>query len=228
MPDTLTIPKGIVSQFQEAVLSWFAVKGRDFPWRRTTNPFHLIVAESLLRQTQAERVVEPFLEFTRMFPDPQSLAKASVDELRLWFQPLGLFTRADHLIETAKLILTKHAGKVPKDLRDLQALPGLGTYSARAVLCLGFGEPVPMIDEGSGRLLRRVLGLIQRGTAYSDRHLLQIASEILPSEVSREFNLGLLDIASMHCHVRNPQCYDCPLRGICKHNNTQDKTRLRE
>jgi A/G-specific adenine glycosylase len=208
-------PEELVLKFQKAVLGWFAVNGRDLPWRRTANPFHLIVAESLLRQTQAERVVKPYLELISTFPDIQSLANASVNNLRLWFKPLGLFTRADRLIETAKLILTKHSGRVPDDLRDLQALPGLGIYSARAVLCLGFGVPVPMIDEGSGRVFRRVLGLISHGPAYSDRSLLGIAAEMLPSESSREFNLGTLDIASAYCHVQSPKCPECPLLEIC-------------
>lgn len=207
-----------ISKLQDIVLTWYTVNGRDFPWRRTTNPFHLIIAESLLRQTQAERVVQPYLELIDMYPDPESLASAQVEELRLWFKPLGLFTRADRLVETSKIILAKHRGKVPNDLRELQALPGLGIYSSRAVLCLGFEVSVPMIDEGSGRLLRRVFGLISNKPAYSDRSLLQIANKILPSESAKEFNLGLLDIASKYCHVHNPQCSECPLHEICNYH----------
>jgi A/G-specific adenine glycosylase len=218
MQDPYKVSKKKILQLRKAVLNWFSAYGRDFPWRHTNNPYHLIIAEVFLRQTQAERVVQPYLDLIGMYPDLQTLANASVDELRLWFQPLGLFTRADHLIETAKIIISKHKGTVPNDLNDLQALPGLGIYSARAVLCLGFGIPFPMVDEGSGRVLRRILGLTSNRPAYSDHRLLQIASEILPIDSSIQFNLGLLDIAAICCHIRNPDCSECPLEKFCSYS----------
>jgi A/G-specific adenine glycosylase len=211
------ISKELIVRFRKTVLIWFTDNGRDFPWRRTTNPYHLIVAEVLLRQTQAERVIQPYLELIGMYPDLQTLAKASVAVLRLLFQPLGLFARADRLVETAKTIIAKHDGIVPNDLTDLLALPGLGTYSARAVLCLGFGVPEPMVDEGSGRVLRRVFELVSKRPAYSDPRLLQVAAKLLPPKSSREFNLGLLDIAAEYCHVQNPNCLGCPVRRICQY-----------
>ena len=207
-------------ELQDAVLSWFACCGRDFPWRNTTNAFCILIAEVLLRQTQAERVVEPYLELIAKYPDPQSLSQASIEELRQRFKALGLVKRADHLLNAACVLMKSYGGQVPKDLKALASLPGMGIYSTRAILCLGFGEPYPMIDEGSGRVLRRVLDLASKGPAYSDSDLLQTAEAIMPKASCREFNLGLIDIAAIYCHVRNPECAPCPLLGVCSHGQS--------
>lgn len=198
-----------------AVLSWFEANGRDFPWRQTSDPFHILVAECLLRQTQATRLVEPYSELTSKYPTANALAKADVGYLRSWFRPLGLVKRADRLIEAARILVKSYEGKVPDDLKALMALPGLGIYSARAVLCLSFGKPYPMVDEASGRVLRRALAVDLEGPAYSDRKLLEMVESILPRTACKEFNLGLIDIAAVYCHQTNPECHECPLATIC-------------
>lgn len=205
---------------RRVVLRWFGANARDFPWRRSRNPYEIFVAEILLRQTQAERVVEPYCDLVARFPTPESLSLGDVSELREWFRPLGLITRADRLVEAAKVLIEQHHGIVPNDISALRVVPGMGEYSARAVLCLAYGAPVPMIDESSGRLLRRVLGLTFRGPAYSDAALLQIASKLIPRRSSRDFNLGLLDIAAEFCHSRKPTCHSCPLQQMCAFGNT--------
>jgi A/G-specific adenine glycosylase len=200
---------------QDAVLRWFASCGRDFPWRNTHNAFHILIAEVLLRQTQAERLVKPYLELVSKFPNPQSMTEADVAELRDWFHPLGLVKRADRLVETAKILVCDFGRKVPRELEQLKDLPGLGDYSARAVLCLAYNIQVPMIDEGSGRVLRRVLNLRSNKLAYSDRQLIAIAERVLPKGLARDFNLGLIDIAAMYCHSKNSECAPCPLLKVC-------------
>ena len=209
------ISKKAKEQFQTIVVSWFNHNSREFPWRTTSNPFHILIAEVLLRQTQAYRVVEHYKEFIAGYPTPGALAQVKSSELVEWFRPLGLVRRADRLIEASGLIVHQHGGYVPSDLDALMSLPGIGEYSARAVLCLAFGAAVPMVDEGSGRLLRRVWGLPKKGPAYNDRSLLGFAKQLIPRNQSREFNLGLLDIASAYCHVRKPICEACPVAGIC-------------
>ena len=198
-----------------AVREWFAKNGRDFPWRQSSNSYHLLVAEVLLRRTQAERVAGPYLELIERFPDTRSMAEADVPWLREWFRPLGLVNRADLLIEASKAIVEQHEGEVPQDLSEIESLPGLGKYSARAVFCLAQGGAVPMIDESSGRLLRRLLGLRGMGPAYSDRELLGRVEPLIPHETSRNFNLGILDIAAAYCHVSSPDCVRCPILSVC-------------
>ena len=213
-----------VSLLQCTVVEWFSRNGRDFPWRQSSNSFHVMVAEVLLRRTQAERVAGPYGELIERYPDTQDMAEADVAWLREWFRPLGLVSRADLLIDAAKAIVKQHGGEVPRDLSQIESLPGLGRYSARAVLCLAHGGTVPMIDESSGRLLRRLLGVSSTGPAYSDRHLQRRTEALVPDETSRAFNLGLLDIAAAYCHVNSPDCVQCPLRSLCSRGRlvTQD------
>jgi len=205
---------------QNAVLSWYVDHGRDFPWRNTDNAFFILIAEVLLRQTQAERVANPYLALISKFPDPQSMAQADVTQLREWFHPLGLVKRADRLVETSKIIVRDFTGKVPNRLEQLMEFPGLGEYSARAVLCLAYNIQVPMIDEGSGRVLRRILNLQSEKPAYSDRRLIATAERMLPKGFARSFNLGLIDIAAVYCYPQKPSCLSCPLNWNCMFNNS--------
>ena len=198
-----------------SVVSWFHCNGRDFPWRDTRNPFHILIDEILLRQTQVTRVIGPYLHLVTTYPNPASLAEAAVDGRRQWFRPLGLVQRADRLVECAHRLLRDYGGQVRRDLRDLQSLPGIGRYSARATLCMAFHYPLSMIDEGSGRVLRRVLGLSDAGPAYTDIRLAEIAERILPDSHARGCNLGLIDIGSAYCHPRTPDGPECPLLEGC-------------
>ncbi len=204
-----------VSTLQCTIEEWFSKSGRDFPWRHSSNPFHVLVAEVLLRRTQAERVAGPYVDLIERYPDTRDMAVANVAWLREWFRPLGLVSRANLLIDAAKAFVERHEGEVPSDLSEIESLPGLGRYSARAILCMALGGAVPMIDESSGRLLRRLLGLSSIGPAYSDRRLLELTQALVPHETSRAFNLGLLDIAAAYCHVGSPDCVQCPLRNLC-------------
>ena len=202
-------------EFATSVVSWFRYNGRDFPWRHTRNPFHILIAEVLLRQTQAARVVGPYIHLVITYPDPASLAEADVDALRQWFRPLGLVRRADRLVECARRLQGDYGGQVPRDLRSLQSLPGIGRYSARATLSMAFNHPVPLIDEGSGWVLRRVLRFLDTGPAYSDPRLAEVAERILPDSHAREFNLALIDIGAAHCHPKTPDCLGCPILSHC-------------
>lgn len=206
-----------VKKLQKAVIGWYMANGRDFPWRKTSSKFEIFVAEVLLRQTQAERVCEPYLALISRYPNTQILAKADVHELRAWFHPLGLVRRADRLVEAARLIVNEYDSNIPDDLKTLMSLPGMGQYSARAILCLGFDRPYPMVDEGSGRLLRRALNMPPKGPAYCDSKLLQVVESILPKTSFKEFNLSLIDIASAYCHPRTPECEECPLFTLCSY-----------
>ena len=143
------------------------------------------------------------------------MVEADVAWLREWFRPLGLVNRAERLVEAAKTILEQHGGEVPKDLSEIESLPGLGRYSACAVYCLAHAGVAPMIDESSGRLLRRLLRLNSTGPAYSDKDLFERAQRLIPYDACRRFNLGLLDIAAAYCHVGSPDCVQCPLRSLC-------------
>ena len=181
-------PSDLVKAFQLVVVGWFNENGRGFPWRETSDPYHILVAKVLLRRTQADRVVGYYRELVRWYPTLQEMSGADAGWLREWFKPLGLTRRADHLIQAANVALKQYGGNVPQTLEQLSAFPRIGRYGARAIQCLAFGVPVPMIDESSGRLLRRMLGLASRGPAYSDRSLLSLAESLVPADGARAFN----------------------------------------
>ena len=197
------------------VVRWFGEHGRDFPWREASDPYHILVAEILLRRTQAARVVGPYFELVQLYPTVEEMSEADTSWLREWFTPLGLVGRADHLVAAAKITWYRYEGNVPKTLSQLTDLPGIGSYSARAIQCLAYGVPVPMIDESSGRLMRRVLDLPSAKPAYSDQKLLTLAGKLVPDDSCRAFNLGLLDIAASFCHPGDPNCLECPLLSFC-------------
>ena len=150
-----------------------------------------------------------------MYPTVKEMSVADLGWLRCWFRPLGLVRRADHLVDAAQVTQSRYEGNLPRALSELIGLPGIGGYSARAIQCLAYGVPAPMIDESSGRLIRRMLGLSSAKPAYSDRRLLSLAERLVPADAGRAFNLGLLDIAFLHCHSSSPSCPICPLRLHC-------------
>lgn len=204
--------------FSRSVLSWFATNGRAFPWRKTREPYCIYVAEILLRRTQAERVVSPYLELISRYPTFEALSKGEVIYVRGAFKPLGLFKRADLMIAGAKIVVSDYGGILPCSVDLIMQLPGMGKYSSSAIVCLAFGMRIPMIDESSGRLLRRVLGLGSSRPAYCDQILFEAAKEVIPQRHVREFNLGLLDIAAVYCHSTRPICSICPLSEFCLHS----------
>ncbi len=200
---------------RRSALRWWSGNQRHFPWRETTDPYRLLIAETLLRQTQASRLSKPYTSFIKEYPNVSSLSNASRDELRKWFVPLGLVRRADLLIDAARAIQLHHDGRVPMDSVALRSLPGVGVYTASAIQCLAFGIRTPMIDEGSGRVLRRVLGMPEDGAAYADTKLRLETELLLPRNAFRDFNLALIDLAAAYCHPLNPDCVRCPLRPCC-------------
>lgn len=208
-------PRQQVKKLQASVLQWYAANGRDFPWRHTSDPFQILVAEILLRQTQAARVALPYTQLLDRYPDATAMARADVKRLRAWFKPLGLVARANRLIETAQVLVKSYGGQVPNVLAEVMALPGMGVYSARAVLCLAYDIQVPMVDEGSGRVIRRILDLHSNRPAYSDSRLIATVELMLPRGSARDFNLGLIDTAAIYCHSKGPDCSTCPLACVC-------------
>jgi A/G-specific adenine glycosylase len=128
------------------------------------------------------------------------------------------------LVDAAQHVVKDFGGLLPCSLNLLLRLPGMGEYSARAVACLAFGARVPMIDESTGRLLRRVLGLKPVRPAHSDSTLLEVAKKMVPADHARNFNLGLLDIASKFCHWTNPACPSCPLAEYCAYGGSLDSS----
>lgn len=198
-----------------ALLSWFRLNRRSFPWRRTRSAYHILVAEFLLRRTQANQVVRVYEEIIRIYPDISSLARANPNRLRRIIAPLGLRSRADHLLAAARELKSRHSCSIPPNYSALTSLPGIGRYAAHAILSLAYHQNLPMVDEGVARILRRVFGISESKPATCDPEVWELASTLIPRHLEQSYNLALLDLAALVCKPTNPRCGECPLSVYC-------------
>ena len=198
----------------DAVLQWGLQSLRDLPWRRTRDPWAILVSEVMLQQTQASRVIPKWQEFIAMYPSPAVCATAPLgDVLRLW-QGLGYPRRAKHLHAAATEIVA--LGEFPSTLDALLGLPGVGQYTARAVLAFAFGADAAVVDTNIARVLARVIG--DRLTAKQAQ---AAADSWLPAGESWAWNQCMMDLGAMLCRP-SPQCEVCPLRTECAWRGTGD------
>ncbi|MBL7091655.1 hypothetical protein [Acidovorax sp.] len=210
-----------VLEIQTRLLDWFRISGRQFPWRQTCDPYAMLLAEKLLQQTVVrEGVVQAYDDLLVAYPTPTALAEADVESIRTMIQSLGLHYRAQELVALTREISEKHGGCVPQDLKSLLALPGVGDYIARAVLCFAFGQDVPIVDTNVARILYRLFGLSgpMPANPARKRNLIELAGSLLPTGQSREFNLAMLDFGALVCKSSSPECDHCPLSPVCEFN----------
>jgi A/G-specific adenine glycosylase len=197
---------------------WFREHRRDFSFRRRPTPYKVLLAEMLLRKTRAADADRVFIQLHRRYPSPRALSRARINALRAAVRPIGLPGRAVSLIKLGRDLVERHDGRVPHNRHELLSLPGVGPYSAGAILSLGFGIPAPMVDGPIGRVLRRISGLSNNGGApYYDKRVWAFAEQLLPAEGVRDFQLALLDVGALLCRPAKPLCSECPLENICSY-----------
>ena len=209
-------------ELSAALLEWFHKKGRDFPWRKTSVPFRILIAEKLLQQTSVrDSLIEIYETLIIKYPTPDHLANADIEELRELIQPLGLDYRARDLILMSHDLIEKFAGTVPAKRELLLSLYGVGEYSARAILSFAFGEDVAVVDVNVARILYRVFAITEKfpSNPARNRKLIDLASSLIPSNRSKEFNWAMIDLGSMICLSKKPLCEYCPLNKICSFHN---------
>jgi A/G-specific adenine glycosylase len=194
------------------VLAWGVPQLRDLPWRTERDPWMILVAEVMLQQTQAERVIPKWRAFLADFPDPRACATAPLaDVLRLW-QGLGYPRRARNLRMAAELVVERHGGRLPDDLDGLLALPGVGAYTARAVLAFAFERDVGVVDTNIARVLARTAG--ERLTPTRAQRL---ADDVVPHDHGWIWNQVLMDLGAAVCRP-TPKCEVCPIARSCTWN----------
>jgi A/G-specific adenine glycosylase len=201
----------------EAIVDWYATAARDLPWRREgTDAWAVLVSEVMLQQTPVARVEPVWREWMSRWPTPAALAAvAPADVIRAWGK-LGYPRRALRLREAAAAVVERHGGVVPRDVAQLEALPGIGTYTARAVACFGYGQPQPVVDTNVRRVVARLLhGRAEAGNARA-ADLTDIA-ELTPSEPGRatRFSVAAMELGAMVCVAGAPRCGVCPVRDRC-------------
>jgi A/G-specific adenine glycosylase len=201
----------------QAIVDWYASAARDLPWRRTgIDAWAVLVSEVMLQQTPVARVEPVWRDWMERWPTPAALAAvAPADVIRAWGK-LGYPRRALRLREAAGAILERHGGVVPEDVEALEALPGVGTYTARAVACFGYGQPQPVVDTNVRRVVARLLhGRAEAGNARA-ADLTDIA-ELTPPEPERatRFSVAAMELGALVCVAGAPRCGVCPVRERC-------------
>jgi A/G-specific adenine glycosylase len=203
-------------KFALALLTWFRAHARDLPWRQTRDLYRIWVSEIMLQQTQVATVRDYYQRFLEEFPDVQTLAAADEARvLRLW-EGLGYYRRARQLHAAAQQIVAEHQGRFPQAATDVLALPGIGKYTAHAILSLGQDQRLPILEANTIRLFSRLAAF--RGdatTAAGQQFLWQFAEAILPREQTGAFNQALMELGSLLCTPRQPRCEECPVAQLC-------------
>ena len=199
-----------------ALASWYAAHARDLPWRRTTDPYAILVSEVMLQQTQVSRTIPKYAEFLDAFPTLEALAEAPVaDVIRAW-SGMGYNARAVRLHRLAVEVVAEHGGKLPRTAEGLRALPGIGPYTAAAVACFAFGASEPVLDTNVYRVLSRVAHGLE---PPSRKELEPLARALLPGPGApldaSAWAQALMDVGASVCSVSAPACGDCPLEPHC-------------
>ena len=204
-----------MSALAPAVLAWYGTHARDLPWRRTTDPWAVLVSEVMLQQTPVARVLPAYDAWLARWPTPAALAADPPGEaVRLWGR-LGYPRRALRLHAAAAAIVDRHAGVVPDDLAALLALPGVGAYTARAVASFAFGQRHPVVDTNVRRVVARaVAGDGEAGPPRTARDLAAVEA-LLPERDAATFGVALMELGALVCTARAPRCAGCPLAATC-------------
>jgi len=199
------------------LIEWGSGSLRDLPWRRTNDPWRVLVSEVMLQQTSVARVMPTYEAFLDVFPTPGALAQAPLgDALRLW-SGLGYPRRCRNLQATAVVLHEQLDGCMPDSLEDLLQLPGIGQYTARAVLAFAHRADVAVVDVNVSRVLSRLEGVPMKAKALQD-----LADELVPQGLGWEWNQVMMDFGARHCTVRAPLCGSCPVRKECKYKGVGD------
>ena len=207
--------------FKRRLLAWFRREGRDLPWRRTRDPYRIVVSEFMLQQTQVSRVRDFYGRFLDRFPTIDALAAARPRQVRDAWDGLGYYRRAANLHRLARVVVREHAGEVPDDPDTLEALPGVGRYTAGAIASFAYERRAAAVDTNVARVLTRVFGLDRAGRRNgkpTPRALWDLAERLLPTRraVAWEFNQALMDLGARVCVARTPRCSECPVRPACR------------
>ena len=212
--DSLTVDA--IPTIRRELPKWFARFGRELPWRKTSDPYRILVSEIMLQQTTVTAVRPYYERFLSRFPTIESLAFSSEEEvLRLW-EGLGYYSRGRNLRKAAMLVCDRFGGHFPETVAGLKELPGIGRYVAGAVASFAFGVRAPIVEANTLRLYSRLLGFAGDPRNSAGQQVLwAFAESILPAQGIGDFNQALMDLGSMVCTPKNPDCPRCPLKTVC-------------
>jgi A/G-specific adenine glycosylase len=217
-PEPLPVPDEKVQAVRAGILDWYRAGHRDLPWRRTRDPYAILVSEIMLQQTQVDRVIPKYGQFLSLYPTLQALAAAPRAEVIRSWSPLGYNLRAVRLHEIARQAVEQHGGRLPDTLDGLLSLRGIGPYTAGAVACFAFGVPAAAMDTNVRRVLGRIFAAeVPAAAAGDDRVAWRLAGTALPPAPpdAYDWNQALMDLGATVCVARTPRCLLCPVQTRC-------------
>src|SRR6266850_4724238 len=206
-----------LATFRKQLLGWFRQFQRDLPWRQTSDPYRIWLSEIMLQQTRVAAAIPYYERFSQRFPDVHALAAAPPEEvLRLW-SGLGYYSRARNLQKAAQRIVAKHGGQFPTRMDDALALPGIGNYTAAAILSIAFGEKHAVLDGNVARVLAR-LGAIRGDLREPQRwqELQKKADRLLEPKSPGDWNQAMMELGATVCTPKAPRCLECPAQDWCR------------
>src|SRR5512134_1343589 len=204
-------------RFRRRLLGWYRQNGRDLPWRRTSDPYHILVSEIMLQQTQVDRVLPKYHEWLEKYPSLEALASARVADVARTWRPLGYNIRPRRLHAIARESVARYGGQLPSDEETLLSFKGIGAYTAGAIRSFAFRQRAAILDTNVARVLFRVF--VGRGDLKSHamkRHLWAVSEVLVPRREVFDFNQALMDLGAMVCVARNPKCLACPMASACR------------
>jgi len=203
-------------RFRQRLLTWYRRHGRDLPWRKTDDPYHILVSEIMLQQTQVDRVLPKYAEWLEKYPSLHALAAAPEGDVTQTWRPLGYNIRPKRLQSIAREAVERYEGKLPADEETLLSFKGIGQYTAGAIRSFAFRERAAILDTNVARVLFRVfIGKGDQKSHAMTKHLWSVSASVLPRDVF-DFNQALMDFGAMVCSARNPKCLVCPMSKGCR------------
>ncbi len=210
-------PPAARQRFRRKLLAWYRANGRDLPWRRTDDPYHILVSEMMLQQTQVDRVLPKYLEWLERYPSLAALASAPDKEVDAAWRPLGYNIRPRRLHTIARESVERYGGQLPSDEETLLSFKGIGAYTAGAIRSFAFGQRAAILDTNVARVLFRVF--VARGDAKAHamrKRLWAISEAVVPYKHVFDFNQALMDLGATVCVARKPKCPACPMAKLCR------------
>jgi A/G-specific adenine glycosylase len=204
-------------RFRHRLLTWYRAHGRDLPWRRTHDPYHILVSEVMLQQTQVDRVLPKYHEWLDRYPSLGALAAAPEDDVTAAWRPLGYNIRPRRLHAIARESVARFGGELPSDEATLRSFKGIGAYTAGAIRSFAFGHRAAILDTNVARVLFRVF--VGKGNLKGHamkRHLWLVSEALVPRKHVFDFNQALMDLGAMVCVARRPRCLVCPMMKACR------------
>src|SRR5438105_446741 len=213
-----TLPRPNARQrFRRTLLAWYRVNGRSLPWRETDDPYHILVSEMMLQQTQVDRVLPKYHEWLTKYPSLEDLAAASEEDVSATWRPLGYNIRPKRLHAIARESVARFGATLPSDEATLRSFKGIGAYTAGAIRSFAFGQRAAILDTNVARVLFRVfIGDGDPRSHAMKRHLWTVSEALVPRRHVFDFNQALMDFGAMVCVARNPRCLVCPMAKGCR------------